>query len=159
MSRPLFGLMARMEARPEFVGFSHDAQRLWARLAGNVDAMTNTRGLHLIYGVAPSTFVSRLDRDGLPSASDLLCAMRRLRAGQLYGGTVAPVAYALDFASPQSMNRHFRQQLGCTAKVYLEAFDWLAAFDEFVATYYTPHREVWRDWTAVRRPSQLKAAA
>lgn len=82
------------------------------------DRMGTIRELALRAGVLPSTLMSRFFRAGLPAPKRYLAFARLLRAARLFedtGHSIADVANALEYSSPQSFGRHVRTLLGLTA--------------------------------------------
>lgn len=75
------------------------------------------RGLVTVLGVHATTLNSRFVRAGLPSPKEYLVATRLLYVAAMFEEermTVGTVAYRLQYASPQSLGRHIRAQLGIT---------------------------------------------
>ena len=105
------------------------------------------RGLARIFGVCPSTMMSRFTRAGLPSAKRYLAAIRLLHAAQLFenrGLSIADVAYRLECSSPQSFGRHVRSGLGITCSEFRERFPFPAALERFLALLVDPYLVAWR---------------
>ncbi len=105
------------------------------------------RELALRMGVLPSTLMSRFFRARLPSPKRYLAFARLLRAARLFedaGHSIADVANALDYSSPQSFGRHVRTMLGMTAGEFRAHFGAEALLQRLLDELVLPHREALR---------------
>ena len=104
--------------RAELGAVTPDGWVFFEALFTGSDRMGTIRELALRAGVLPSTLMSRFFRAGLPAPKRYLAFARLLRAAQLFedkGHSIADVANALEYSSPQSFGRHIRTLLGLTA--------------------------------------------
>lgn len=111
------------------------------------DRLGTIRELALRAGVLPSTLMSRFFRAGLPAPKRYLAFARLLRAARLFedtGHSIADVANALEYSSPQSFGRHVRTLLGLTAGEFRAQYGSARMLerliDELVRPYATPLR-------------------
>ena len=101
------------------------------------------RELALRMGLLPSTLMSRFFRAHLPSPKRYLAYARLLRAARLFedrGHSVADVANALDYSSPQSFSRHVRTVLGISAGEFRGGFDAARLLERLLDELVRPHR-------------------
>ena len=99
------------------------------------------RGLTGRMQVAPSTFMSRFFRAGLPSPKRYLAAIRLLHAAALFetpGLSISDVAYRLEYSSPQSFGRHVRAGVGLTAGEFRTRYPFERALEDFMAQLIEP---------------------
>ena len=114
------------------------------RLAPEVTTVLQLTGR---FGVAPSTFMSRFLRAGLPSPKRYLAATRIVYAAALFevpGFSIADVAYRLQYSSPQSFGRHLRAVVGTTAGEFRIRYSFEVALDDFVRRLIAPFRSILR---------------
>ncbi len=94
--------------------------------------------------VLPSTLMSRFFRKRLPAPKSYLAYARLLRAARLFedpGHSIADVANALDYSSPQSFGRHVRTVLHITAGDFRRMYDEDRMLDRMLAELVRPYRE------------------
>lgn len=97
--------------------------------------------------VLPSTLMSRFFRARLPAPKRYLAYARLLRAARLFedvGHSIADVANALDFSSPQSFSRHVQTFLGLGAAEFRRAYTAETMLERMLAELVRPHRDVLR---------------
>jgi AraC-like DNA-binding protein len=123
------------------------------------------RELALRLGVLPSTLMSRFFRARLPSPKRFLAFARLLRASRLFedaGHSIADVANALDYSSPQSFGRHVRTLLGMTAGEFRRDMAAPQMLERLLEDLVRPHRDGFRCLKplaarpAMRRPPSLE---
>ena len=105
------------------------------------------QALALRLQVLPSTLMSRFFRAKLPAPKRYLAYARLLRAARLFedqGHSIADVANALDFSSPQSFGRHVQTFLGRSAGEFRREFTSAVMLDRFMAELVHPHCEALR---------------
>jgi AraC-like DNA-binding protein len=105
------------------------------------------QALALRMQVLPSTLMSRFFRAKLPAPKRYLAYARLLRAARLFedqGHSIADVANALDFSSPQSFGRHVHAFLGCSAGDFRRTYTSDRMLEQLLAELVRPHREVLR---------------
>jgi AraC-like DNA-binding protein len=105
----------------------------------------NVRQLAHLFGVTPSTLMSRFFRAGVPTPKRYLAMARLVRAARLFenaGFSIANVANHLDYSSPQSFGRHVRTLLHITAGEFRARYDCATMFARFRADLVTPYVEV-----------------
>lgn len=118
-------------------------EALFAASARNDTVQT----LALRMQVLPSTLMSRFFRAKLPAPKRYLAYARLLRAARLFedqGHSIADVANALDFSSPQSFGRHVQTFLGRSAGEFRREFSSDRMLELFIEELVRPHREVLR---------------
>jgi len=105
------------------------------------------RELALRAGVLPSTLMSRFFRARLPAPKRYLAFARLLRAARLFedaGHSIADVANALEYSSPQSFGRHVRTLLGITAGEFRERYGAAPMLERLLDELVRPHRQALR---------------
>lgn len=105
------------------------------------------QALALRMQVLPSTLMSRFFRAKLPAPKRYLAYARLLRAARLFedqGHSIADVANALDFSSPQSFGRHVHTFLGCSAGEFRRTYTSERMLQRLLAELVRPHRDVLR---------------
>lgn len=105
------------------------------------------QALALRMQVLPSTLMSRFFRAKLPAPKRYLAYARLLRAARLFedqGHSIADVANALDFSSPQSFGRHVHTFLGRSAGEFRREFTAERMLERLVDELVRPHRETLR---------------
>ena len=126
----------------------HRDARLFLEATVRLAPTTPTvRGLARVFGVCPSTLMSRFTRAGLPSAKGYLAGIRLLFASQLFenrGLSIADVAYRLECSSPQSFGRHVRSALGITCSEFRQRFPFPTALERFLQLFVDPYVKAWR---------------
>ncbi len=116
--------------------------------------ITTVRGLAQRLGVAPSTFMSRFFRAGVPSPKRYLTAVRLVYAAALLevpGLSIADVSCRLEYSSPQGFGRHVRTSLGVTAAEFRQRFSFGVALEDFVARLIAPYRECFRQFRPLNK--------
>jgi AraC-like DNA-binding protein len=96
---------------------NEDLRHFFRILVLDAPRTPTVRGIVTALGVQASTLNSRFVRAGLPSPKEYLVATRLLYVAAMLDEertTVGTVAYRLQYASPQSLGRHLRTQLGIT---------------------------------------------
>lgn len=142
-ARILGPLMAQLDDIPE------DARMFLEAMVRLAPQTPTVRGLTRLFGVQPSTLMSRFGRAGLPSAKQYLAAVRLLYAAQFLeneGLSIADVAYRLECSSPQSFGRHVRSLLGITCTEFRRRFPFAVALDRFLVVMVGPYVERWREF-------------
>lgn len=94
-----------------------DLRHFFEILVYSAPRLPTVRSLAPAIGVRETTLVSRFVRAGLPTPKQYLVATRLLYVAAMFdeeGMTVGTVAYRLRYASPQSLGRHMRLELGIT---------------------------------------------
>jgi AraC-like DNA-binding protein len=91
----------------------------------------------------PNAFASRFNRAKLPSPRRYLTTARLTRAAHLFETptlTIADVANALDFSSPQALSRSIQANMDMSATVFRQRYDGLGMLDQFRARFLLPFR-------------------
>ncbi len=133
--------------RRELGELSPDGQRFFEALFVESERVTTVRALAIRMGLLPSTLMSRFFRARLPAPKRYLAYARLLRAARLFedaGHSIASVANALDYSSPQSFGRHVRTLLGMTAGEFRARFTAATLLERLLADLVRPHREALR---------------
>jgi AraC-like DNA-binding protein len=126
---------------------TRDCRVVFEALVRLAPEVTTVLELTKRFGVAPSTFMSRFFRAGLPSPKRYLAAARIVYAAAVFevpGLSIADVAYRLQYSSPQSFGRHLRAVLGTTAGEFRIRYSFELALDEFVRRLIAPFRSTLR---------------
>jgi AraC-like DNA-binding protein len=153
--RQILGTEARHEAdrmaleaiSAELGGMTADCYAFFEALFVESERIRTIRELALRMGVLPSTLMSRFFRAGLPSPKRFLAFARLLRAARLFedsGHSIADVANALEYSSPQSFGRHVRALLGLTAGEFRQRMGAAAMLERILADLIRPHRAGFR---------------
>ncbi len=93
--------------------------------------------------VLPSTLMSRFFRAKLPAPKRYLAYARLIRAARLFedtGHSIADVANALEFSSPQSFGRHVFTFLGINAGEFRRGYTEARMLERFLDELVRPHR-------------------
>lgn len=120
-----------------------DCRRFFEVLVRLAPGTTTVRRLAGRLGVAPSTFMSRFFRAGLPSPKRYLAATRLVHAAGLLETralSIADVAHRLEYSSPQSFGRHVRAVLGVTASEFRRRYPFHVALTDYADRLITPFR-------------------
>ena len=124
-----------------------DGWRFFEALFGRGERAGTIRDLSLRLGVLPSTLMSRFFRAKLPAPKRYLAYARLLRAARLLedpGHSLADVANALDYSSPQSFGRHIQTLLGVSAGEFRRTHDAARMLDRFLEELVRPYVGAWR---------------
>lgn len=119
------------------------------------ERIATVRELAFRLGVLPSTLMSRFFRARLPAPKRYLAFARLLRAARLFedpGHSIADVANALDYSSPQSFSRHVRTLLRITAGEFRRRFTGDRMLERFIDELVRPYCVALR----LIRPAQLR---
>jgi len=133
--------------RDELGQMTPDGLRFFEALFTESERTVTIRELSLRMGVLPSTLMSRFFRARLPSPKRYLAFARLLRAARLFedrGHSIADVANALEYSSPQSFGRHVRTLLGMTAGEFRDRFTSAALLERLLEQLVRPHRAALR---------------
>ncbi len=104
-------------------------------------------------GVRATTLNSRFARAKLPSPKEYLVATRLLYVAAMFDEehmTVGTVAYRLRYASPQSLGRHLRAQLGITPGEFRSRHPFNVCLDRYLATLIRPYQDILRTFDPIR---------
>lgn len=121
--------------------------RFFEAIFVRAERVATIRTLAMRLGILPSTLMSRFHRAGLPAPKQYLCYARLLRAARLLedpGHSIAGVANALHYSSPQSFGRHVQTLLGLRAGAFRARYDFAAMRERFLDDLVRPHRDVLR---------------
>ncbi len=145
VSHPASPTAARISAKllPALCSASGDCRGVFEVMVRVAPTICTVRALARFLQVAPSTFMSRFYRAGLPSPKRYLTSIRLLYATALLevpGLSIADVSYRLQYSSPQSFGRHLRTVLGMTASEFRVRARFNVALDDFVARLIVPYR-------------------
>jgi len=143
---------ARAAARlaDDLAGVPADCLRFFDLLFAAPPRTGTVRELARLLGAGPSTLMSRFFRAGLPAPKQYLAHARLVRAARLFedpGISVAGVANALDYSSPQSFGRHVRTLLSVTAVQFRRAYDGDGMLERFRNDLVVPYREILRTFS------------
>lgn len=139
----------------DLAGAPNDCWRFFEALFTCGHRVSTVRLLARQLGVLPSTLMSRFFRARLPAPKRYLAAARLCRAASLFenpGLSVANVALALDYSSPQSFGRHVRTVLGMTAVDFRHHYDSEGMLQRFRDELVLPHLAVLRTFTPLTAP-------
>lgn len=174
--RQILGSEAQFEAdrvaldaiRRDLGEMSTDCFAFFEALFVASERIRTIRELALRLGVLPSTLMSRFFRARLPSPKRFLAFARLLRAARLFedaGHSIADVANALDYSSPQSFGRHVRTLLGMTAGEFRRDMVGSRMLERLLEELVRPHRDGFRSLRplaarpGMRRPPSLEVRA
>lgn len=136
---------AALEAiRRELGDVTPDCWLFFESLFTSSDRIGTVRELARRMDVLPSTLMSRFFRARLPAPKRYLAYARLLRAARLFedpGHSIADVANALDYSSPQSFGRHVRTMLRMTAGEFRRDFDAARMLERILDELVRPHRD------------------
>lgn len=123
----------------------HGMRRLLAHVFGDTP-LVRASGLARALGVNDSTFVSRFFRHRLPSPKRYIVLARLVRIARLGENRIlslAAVAHALGFASPQGMGRFVRTATGLTAQQFRDGATAAARLEAYRAELVRPFVTSW----------------
>ena len=139
----------------DVAGAPLDCVRFFHLLFRPAPGMGTVRELAERLGVVPSTLMSRFFRAHLPAPKRYLAMARLVRAARLFengGLSVASVANALEYSSPQSFGRHVRTMLRLTAVQFRERYDGEGMLERFRAELVRPFVPALRRFTPLTVP-------
>jgi AraC-like DNA-binding protein len=134
----------------DLAGAPETCRRFFEALFACPACVSTVRQLACYFDVLPSTLMSRFFRARLPAPKRYLAAARLVRAARLFesgGLSVANVADALEYSSPQSFGRHVRTTLGVTASEFRRRYDGEGMLDRFRRELVTPYAAVLRTFS------------
>jgi AraC-like DNA-binding protein len=105
--------------------------------------VNTVRALAELLHIRPNAFATRFHRADLPSPRLYLASARLTRAAHLFespGLSIANVANALDYSSPQSLGRSIQSTLTMTATAFRHTFDGAGMLDHFREHLLLPYR-------------------
>ena len=135
--------MALEAIRAELGGGTPDCWVFFEALFTASDRVGTIRELALRAGVLPSTLMSRFFRANLPAPKRYLSFARLLRAARLFentGHSIADVANALEYSSPQSFGRHVHTLLGLTAGEFRAQYGSAQMLERLLDDLVRPYR-------------------
>lgn len=134
----------------DLAGATPDCLRFFRLLFARPSTPATVRALARELAVVPSTLMSRFFRADLPAPKRYLAMARLVRAARLFenpGLSVAGVANALEYSSPQSFGRHVRTMLRMTAGEFRERYDGEGMLRRFRDELVLPHLPALRCFT------------
>lgn len=140
-SDPFQRYVLEMLAR-DLAGAPVECHRFFQLIFRGTPLIVTVRALARHVGVVPSTLMSRFFRAQLPPPKRYLALARLTRAARLFenpGLSVASVANALEYSSPQSFGRHVRTLLRITAVQFRERYDGEGMLRRFREELVLPH--------------------
>jgi len=129
--------------REELGSLTADGAQFFDALFLTTERIGTVRELAHRMGVLPSTLMSRFFRAKLPAPKRYLAYARLLRAARLFedpGHSIADVANALDYSSPQSFSRHIRTLLCVSAGEFRREFSGDRMLERFIDELVRPYR-------------------
>jgi len=141
--------------REDLPGVADDCLRFFELIFRGTPRLATVRSIARELGVLPSTFMSRFFRAKLPAPKRYLAFARLTRAARLFenpGLSIAAVANALEYSSPQSFGRHVRTLLDLTAGDFRQRYDGTGMLERFRADLVLPYRETLRTFSPLRMP-------
>lgn len=133
--------------RREVGEMTPEGVRFFEALFVRAERVRTIRTLTVRMGILPSTLVSRFFRAGLPAPKRYLSYARLMRAARLLedpGHSIAGVAHALHYSSPQSFGRHVQTLLGMSAGEFRRRHDFAAMRERFLSDLVRPYRDTLR---------------
>jgi AraC-like DNA-binding protein len=136
-----------------------ELQQFFRALIRGAPHWGTVRTLAATLRIGSSTLNSRFFRAGLPLPKRLLASTRLLYAAAFFespGASIADVANALEYSSPQSFNRHVQAMWGLTAGEFRRAYSFVAALEDYKRTLVMPYESTFRSFKPIRlvhRPS------
>lgn len=135
--------LALARIREELTPVSDDTWQFFEALFASSARSGTVADLSRRMQVLPSTLMSRFFRARLPAPKRYLAYARLLRAARLFedaGHSIADVANALDFSSPQSFGRHVQTFLGVGAGEFRRCYTADVMLERFLAELVRPHK-------------------
>lgn len=146
---------ALVQLADDLEGAPEDCLRFFETLFTCGNRVSTVRLLSKQLAVLPSTLMSRFFRARLPAPKRYLATARLCRAASLFenpGLSVANVALALDYSSPQSFGRHVRTLLGTTAVDFRQRYDGEGMLQRFRDELVLPYRDTLKTFTPLSAP-------
>jgi AraC-like DNA-binding protein len=150
-----FRRAALTQLSADLAGAPEDCWRFFEALFTCGNRVSTVRLLAHQLGVLPSTLMSRFFRARLPAPKRYLATARLCRAACLFenpGLSVANVALALDYSSPQSFGRHVRTLLGTTAVDFRRRYDGEGMLQRFRDELVLPNASLLRTFNPLTAP-------
>lgn len=125
-------------------GKNDELRFFFGELVRIAPSITSVRALARSLRIGPSTLMSRFYRATLPSPKLLLSMTRLTYAASFFEASrvsIADVALALGYSSPQCFGRHVRHSLGLSAGEYRRAYPLSRALEHFVERLILPYHE------------------
>jgi AraC-like DNA-binding protein len=141
----------------------NDCRQFFTALFLSPVTVTTVQALARALNVAPTTLVSRFSRRRLPSPKAYLASARIARAAAILEDpavSVAAVARALEYSSPQSFGRHLHRRLGLTPTAFRRSYDGAGMLDFFRRELVLPHVATLRTFAPLAPPcinAQMRA--
>ncbi len=138
---------ALLAIRAELGDVTPDCWCFFEALLTTSDRVATVRALAKRMEVLPSTLMSRFFRARLPAPKRYLAYTRLLRAARLFedpGHSIADVANALEYSSPQSFSRHVRTLMRMTAGEFRRTHTGTQMLERILEELVRPHREALR---------------
>jgi AraC-like DNA-binding protein len=139
----------------DLMGVPDDCWRFFEALFKAAPAISTVRDLAISLDVIPSTLMSRFFRARLPAPKRYLAMARLTQAAYVFenpGLSVASVANALDYSSPQSFGRHIRTLLRMTAVEFRQRYDGMGMIHRFREELVLPFISTLRTFTPLSTP-------
>ena len=146
--------------RAELGDVTADCWSFFESLFTTSDRVATVRELAYRMDVLPSTLMSRFFRARLPAPKRYLAFARLLRAARLFedpGHSIADVANALDYSSPQSFGRHVRTLLQMTAGDFRRHYAGEDMLQRMLTELVRPYRETLRGLRPLAIRAGMKA--
>lgn len=118
-----------------------ETRQFFSTLVQAAPRLTTVKQLTGAMQVQTTSLVSRFVRAGLPSPKRYLAGVRLVYVAQLLEdpkATVASTAYRLGYASPQSLGRHLRLELGITPSEFRSRNTFESTLGRFIEGSITP---------------------
>lgn len=137
-----------------------EARHFFASLVRVAPSMGTVRKLATVFGISPSTLMSRFFRARLPAPKAYLAMTRLMYAAWFFEVSpdlsIVDVSNALDFSSPQSFGRHIRHTLGLTAGEFRSEFSVARGVSHFAERLIDPYRTAFQSFNPIG-PTYLRA--
>ena len=165
MARPIEKAVAKL---PDFhaivvkrLGIEPDTPpaRFWSLVNAHKTTHTTAKDICDLYGMRFTTFNSKFERAGVPTAKEVLSEMRLICIGFLLadGHSVTEVAAAMRCSAPQSLARMMREMRGFSPTKYAETFVLKEEIERFCTIVIDPHAVAWRTF-APSAPTTAQAS-
>lgn len=146
--------------RDELEPVPDDTWLFFEALFASAEQSGTVQALALRMQVLPSTLMSRFFRARLPAPKRYLAYARLIRAARLFedaGHSIADIANALDFSSPQSFGRHVLTFLGISASDFRRHYTADRMLERFLDELVRPHRSALRAMRALALRPGMRA--
>ncbi len=150
------------ELGPFIEAATQEMQQFFRTIIRGAPQMRTARTLGRVLRIGTSTLASRFFRAGLPGPKRFLASTRLLYAAAFLespSASIADVANAMDYSSPQGFNRHVQTMWGVTAGEFRRTYSFVAAVETYKSRLIIPYESTLRSFKPIRLVQRHEAVA